>query len=137
MPAHLVRFDLRLGPPDKLPAETGLLETAEEHGLLWVAKSARGFHALPPGEVWGGFPSGADALAAFNDAARSAGQLLGFELEISRALSVQLHSIWPDLEGETAFADCLFRQLYAPPQRGAHAPRWTGAQSQPGRRDNG
>jgi hypothetical protein len=137
MPAHLVRFELRPGPPDKLPAETGLLETAEEHGLLWVAKSARGFHALPSGELWGAFSSATAALEAFNDASRSAGLLLGFELEISRALSVQFQSIWPDLEGEAAFADCLFHQLYAPPERGVSSPRWSGVRGQPGRRDNG
>ena len=116
MAAYLIRFELTAGPPDKLPADIGFLEAAEEHGLLWVVRSGSGFHALPPGAIWGDFAEAQDVLAAFDRAAEAASALLGFELDVQRAVALPLDAIWPELAGDE-FAACQFRQLFAPPQR--------------------
>jgi hypothetical protein len=116
MVACLIRFELAAGPPDKLPADVGFLESAEEHGLLWVVRSGSGFHDLPPGAVWGDFAEIKDALAAFDKAIEGASALLGFELDVVRAVALPLDAIWPELAGDE-FTACLFRQMSAPPRR--------------------
>jgi hypothetical protein len=127
MHAYVICFDLVAGPSGKLPVDIGVLEAAEEHGLLWVLVRDGRVYALPEGAVWGEFSDAASALEAFNRALGTAWDLLGFLVE-ARALAIPLdETVRLRACGKTAadsfrpadrFTASLFQQLYAPPPRG-------------------
>ena len=133
--AYLIRFELEPGPPDRLPAEAGLLEAAEEHGLLWVVQVADRVHALRDGLLWGEFPTAALALEAFAYAAKAASELLGFAVTPVRALAFPFDGgcmpltgagrpVMASLPPAGRFAVSLFHQLYGPPARWGHDLVW-------------
>ncbi len=81
MKSILVAVRLEPGPRGKLPPWGGLIDTAEEHGLLnLVAQPGGGLQPLPEGVLWGWFEDEAAALAALAAALADASDLLGYRV---------------------------------------------------------
>ena len=71
-------------PPGALPPWGGLVECAEEHGLVWFRPIGERLHRLPAGVLWGRFPGPREALQAFDRAIDAASDLLGYTVSVNR-----------------------------------------------------
>ncbi len=81
MKTILVAVRLEPGPRGKLPPWGGLIDTAEERGLLnLVVQPGGGLQQLPEGVLWGRFEDEPAALAALDAALADASDLLGYPL---------------------------------------------------------
>ena len=123
--SFLFSYALQPGPPEKLPAGAGLLEAAEEHGLLWVLQDGDYIHRLPNDAVWGEFPSLTAAIQAVERAVDAASGLLGYPVRLNRRMVTVLDRIprWqdeakpvnPKLMGLNRFETSRLHQLFDPP----------------------
>ena len=80
MPAYLIVCRLGPAPPGKLPPWGGVLDVADEHGLIALAVDPPGVRALPQGMLWGRFEDADGALAALEAALDGASDLLGYRI---------------------------------------------------------
>jgi hypothetical protein len=83
---YAIWFDLEPGPPEKLPAVFGLIEAAEEHGLVAMVRSGGGWRRLPEGVLGGRFPDARAAFEAFERALHEGSDLLGFPRRLAAEL---------------------------------------------------
>ena len=80
MQTYLLVCRLDPAPVGKLPPWGGLLDVADEHGLLAYAVDEGGLQALPPDMLWGRFETAAAALAALDASIAGASELLGYPI---------------------------------------------------------
>ncbi len=80
MQSYLLVCRLDPAPPGKLPPWGGVLDVADEHGLLSLAIDGTGVRPLPQGMLWGRFETADAALAALDAAIDGASDLLGYRI---------------------------------------------------------
>ena len=92
MQNYLVVCRLDPAPAGKLSPWGGLLDVADEHGLLAYAIDEAGVRALPPDMLWGRFETAAAALAALDASIAAASELLGYPLRARGRLACPIEA---------------------------------------------
>ena len=80
MQSYLIVCRLDPAPPGKLPPWGGVLDVADEHGLMSLAIDGTGVRLLPQGMLWGRFKNAHAALKALEAAIDGASDLLGYRI---------------------------------------------------------
>ena len=80
MQGYLIVCRLDQPPPGSLPPWGGVLDVADEHGLLSLAIDRTGVRLLPEGMLWGRFENAEAALGALQAALDSASDFLGYRI---------------------------------------------------------
>ncbi len=83
----LIACQLQAAPNGRLPPWGGLLDSAEEHGLMSFILGPDGGRPLAQGLLWGRFEDEAAALAAFDAALAGASELLGYQVRVHRRMA--------------------------------------------------
>ncbi len=104
MQSYLVVCRLDPAPLGKLPPWGGLLDVADEHGLLAYAIDEEGLRALPPDMLWGRFETPAAALAALDASIAGASELLGYPIQARGRLACPTAA--GDLPEQPLDSDC-------------------------------
>ncbi len=80
MQSYLIVCRLDPAPPGKLAPWGGVLDVADEHGLLSLAIDRTGVRLLPQGMLWGRFENAKAALGALDATLEGASDLLGYRI---------------------------------------------------------
>ena len=92
MQSYLVVCRLDPPPAGKLSPWGGLLDVADEHGLLAYAIGEDGVRALPSDMLWGRFDTAAAALAALDASIAGASELLGYPIQARGRLACPIEA---------------------------------------------
>ena len=80
MQSYLIVCRLEPAPAGRLPPWGGVLDVADEHGLMSLAIDGTGVRLLPQGMLWGRFENADAALSALEAAIDGASDLLGYRI---------------------------------------------------------
>ena len=114
MQTFLVVCRLGPAPPGKLPPWGGVLDVADEHGLMSLTMDESGVRALPQGMLWGRFEDADGALAALEAALGGASELLGYGITARGRAAYPADVASAPLPGRPAESACLRQSSLIP-----------------------